>query len=184
MFRRVDRLRRDAVCDGYRRGHRSGPRAVRRHEFPRRRTVRRSIVAQAPVDVAWTSDHDLWAASRPVEHRFLAVGDTDEGLLNSLDTSIDYLVNLEAGAEVEVWARTPQGDVDVTIVPPDVAYDFQVALSLDDRELERLVDSGEGLYGYDVREPFVAERSGVHRFKVFAFGGAATVFRFTVSHDD
>jgi hypothetical protein len=135
----------------------------------------------APVDVSWTSDQALWPASLPVTTKALALGDTAKGVLNAYDTAYAYTVDLDAGQQVEVWARSPQGDMEVDVVPPNVTYDAVTAYDPEHAGVQLYSDSEEGLFGLDVRENFTAKVAGTYRFNVYDADATTTAFRFSVS---
>ncbi len=134
----------------------------------------------APVDVSWTSDLELWPRSRPVVLHELGLGETVDEVLSAFDTSVDFVVELEADEDVEIWARSPHGDVFVEVLPPGVVLDALAAHDPTVVGIEEFDDSGEGLYGLDVHEAFTPETSGSYRFRVSAYDQIATAFRFSV----
>jgi S1-C subfamily serine protease len=140
-------------------------------------------LTDAPIDVAWTSDGALWSESRSVAPQPLAVGDTADEIFNAYDTSLDYLVDLDEGATVEVWARSPQGDVAVDVIEPGVTLDAITSYDADAAGVDMFDDSGEGLYGLDVRERYTAKETGTYRFRVYSIDGATEAIRFSVTDD-
>jgi S1-C subfamily serine protease len=137
-------------------------------------------LATAPTGVAWTSDQALWPLSGPIDTVEASVGEEVEGVFLTYDATVDVAVPLEAGQELEVVARTPQGDVDVAVLPPGTVVDALVVFDPEAAGLEVFVDSDEGLYGLDVREPFAPETSGTYRFRVTSFDGVPVAWRFQV----
>jgi hypothetical protein len=138
-------------------------------------------LADAPLTVAWSSDEELWAESDPVTAEELMVGDVAENVFNAFDTSHSYLVELAAGETVEVSGRSPQGDIDVEVVPPGLVYDAVAAYDPERAGATYLFDSDVGLYGLDVLESFTATTAGVYRFDVYIANGTTTAYRFSVT---
>jgi S1-C subfamily serine protease len=141
-------------------------------------------VATESVDVEWSSDQPLWPLSRPITTESMDVGDTIDGILSGYDSGQDVTVDLAAGQEVELWARSPQGDMTVTVVPPGATLDAVSLTAPEAKGLEVFEDSGVGLLGYDVQERFTAERAGTYRFAVSNYDGTPVAWRFTVTDCD
>jgi hypothetical protein len=135
----------------------------------------------APVDVAWTSDQALWPASLPVTTQALALGATAKGFLNAYDTAYEYTVDLDAGEQVEVWARSPQGDIELEVVPPNVTYDAVAAYDPEHAGAKMYSDSQEGLFGLDVRDLYTAKVAGTYRFFVYDADATTTAFHFSLT---
>lgn len=102
-------------------------------------------------DHKWSSNLELWPANQQPVVQGVEVDDTLEGLLNSSDVHVDHLVDLEAGEEIEVWARSPQGDVAVVVIPPGGIVDQVGFFDPARAGFTQFDDSNEGLYGLDVR---------------------------------
>ena len=114
----------------------------------------------AQVEVPWTSDQPMWPLSRPIETLPIELGKTVDGILSGYDAGTDLTVDLEAGQEVELWARSPQGDMSVTVFAPGQVLDAVGLMAPDVRGLEVFEDSDVGLFGYDVQERYTAETAG------------------------
>lgn len=135
----------------------------------------------AQVEVPWTSDQPLWPLSRPIDTVPTKLGETVDGILSGYDSGTDVTVDLEAGQEVELWARSPQGDMSVTVLAPGQVLDAVAMLAPDVRGLEIFEDSDVGLFGYDVQERYTAETAGTYRFAVTNFDGVPVAWKFTVT---
>jgi S1-C subfamily serine protease len=138
-------------------------------------------VGTGSVDVPWTSDQPLWPLSRPITTEPMDVGDTIDGILSGYDSGQDVTVELEEGQEVELWARSPQGDMTVMVVPPGATLDAVGLNAPEVKGLEVFEDSDVGLPGYDVQERFTAEAAGTYRFALSNYDGTPVAWRFTVS---
>lgn len=135
-------------------------------------------LAPGPVEVAWTSDLPLWVLSGPIDTVEAAVGERITGTFLTYDAIEDVAVELEAGQELEIRAATPQGDVDVTVIPPGGVVDAVAAFDPTLVGFEVFQDSGAGLYGLDVEEPFTADETGTYRFRVESFDGVPVAWSF------
>lgn len=95
----------------------------------------------------------------------IAVGDRVTGQIDPLEMGGDtYLVNLDAGETVEIFAGSATGDVGYSVREPgqkvaDATY---------------VDDSGLGLFGADASDTFRAETAGMHRLTVYSADGTAT----------
>ena len=125
-------------------------------------------LADAPVDVSWTSDLPLTLASRPVSTEVLAVGDEIEHVVGGFDTAHDVVLQLEAGQEVEVHVHTSQGDPGVMVFRPGQALDHLTLADPEAAGVEVVDDNDEGLYGLGARATVTADESGPHRFRVYS----------------
>jgi hypothetical protein len=116
-----------------------------------------------------------------VTTRVLPRGDTQFGILNAFDTELAYTMHLDAGETLHVWARSPQGDMEVDVVPPNVKYDAVTAYDPEHAGVTTFSDSDEGLFGLDVHEDYTAKVGGTYVFQVYSGDDATTAFRFSVS---
>jgi S1-C subfamily serine protease len=141
-------------------------------------------VTDAPLDVAWSSDLLLTAASKPVEEISMAIGDDPiDRVLGAYDTAIDVLVELTEGQRVTIAARSPQGDPAFYVFGPDEILDAETIHRAYDEWEEGegyYDDSGHGPFGLDAEAVYTARTTGVHRFHVLAFDGEPTLLRFSV----
>ena len=109
--------------------------------------------------------------------------DTDDGrpveLLERIGGTIDpleangdsFLLELQAGEAVEIFAGSPTGDVGFEVVGP----------GQDGRDATYVDDSGLGLFGVDARDVYRAETAGTHRITVYSADGTATGYVFEVA---
>ncbi len=141
-------------------------------------------LAESEVQVPWTSDQALWPLSRPIGTESIEVGDTVDGILSGYDSGQDLTVDLEEGQEVEIWARSPQGDMSVTVLPPGSKLDAIAVWAPEVSSLETFEDSDVGLFGLDVQERFTAEQTGTYRFAVTNYDGVPVAWRVTVTDCD
>lgn len=135
----------------------------------------------APVAVAWASDQPLWPLSSPLGSTRLTVGEEASGVLGGYDSGHELVVDLAANQEVQLWARSPQGDVSLLVVPPGAALDAVAAFNPDVAGFKAFEDSQVGLYGFDVRERFTAGVAGTYRFRLATSDGSPVAWKFTVS---
>lgn len=82
----------------------------------------------------------------------IAVGDRVEGVVESLEDSDSYVVDLDEGEGIEIYAGSGPGDMGFIVQAPGQA--LADALFVD--------DSDAGLSGYDAKGTFTAEASGEH----------------------
>ncbi|UDY36332.1 S1C family serine protease [Dermatobacter hominis] len=141
-------------------------------------------LSTSTVEVAWSSDQPMWPLSRPIETESMNVGDTVEGILSGYDSGHDVTVDLEEGQQVELWARSPQGDMNVTVVPPGATVDAVSLYAPEARGLQLFEDSDVGLFGYDVQERYTAEATGTYRFALSNYDAVPVAWRFTVTDCD
>ena len=88
--------------------------------------------------------------------RRIAVGEPVHGVLDPLEVSDSYLLDLQAGETIDVFAGSAYGDVAFDVRAPGHAIGDAYVVD----------DSGTGLTGVDARGRFVAETSGTHRIIV------------------
>jgi hypothetical protein len=103
------------------------------------------------------------------------------GVLGGYDSGHDITVELTAGQEVELWARSPQGDVSLAVIPPGTTIDAVAAFDPDVAGLELFEDSDAGIYGYDVRERFTPKATGTYRFRLSTSDGVPIAWKFTAT---
>ena len=97
---------------------------------------------------------------RPIE-----LSDRLRGTIDPLETSGDsFLIHLEVGEEVEVFAGSATGDVGFEIKAPGQKS----------RDAFYVDDSSIGLFGVDARDVYKAETAGTHRITVYSSDGAGT----------
>lgn len=133
-----------------------------------------------PVDVAWTSDLPLTRASLPVEERTVEVGDQIDVVLGVFDTSVDALVELDAGQRVELYARSPQGDVSFAVFTPEQKLDHLSLADPDGAGVEYYDDTDDGLYGVDAKTSYEASVAGTYRIRLALADGEFSLLRFSV----
>ncbi|MGQ0431476.1 MAG: S1C family serine protease [Microthrixaceae bacterium] len=133
-----------------------------------------------PVDVAWTSDLPLFPASQPVREVSMEVGGKTDHILWALDTAVDVLIDLESGQEVELYARSPQGDVGFTVFGPSLSLDHLTSADPEGAGALYVDDTDDGLFGVDARELYVAEATGTHRIRLFINDDVGVFLRFSV----
>ena len=137
-------------------------------------------LTDAPMDIPWTSDLPLVAASRPVTSEQLAPGDRVERVIGGFDTAVDVLVDLTAGQEVEVHSHASQGDPAFLVFRPGRELDHLTMADPEGAGVELVDDTDDGLYGLGARATVEAESPGVHRFRVFSNDYNAVKVRISV----
>ena len=130
--------------------------------------------------VEWASSEKAYVMSPPAEQHTMKPGETIDRVATSYQQLTDVSVTLEAGDSVELYARSPQSDVAIIVIPPSVAADPLVAVDPDTAGGKLIDDSGKGLYDSDAQEVFTAKESGVHRIRVGIIDGYLGAFRFSV----
>ena len=149
--------------------------------------VAAEVVIQLAVGVkdaalTWTSSLPLWPLTEQVEPRTLTLDEPVEGTISGFRAGIPFDVELEAGVEVELLASSPQGDLAIILAPPGVTMNaVDVDPEVDHEQLEYFDDSGEGLYGFGVRETFTPEVSGVHRLWLNNYDMTPVAYRVAVT---
>ncbi|MEO6120563.1 MAG: serine protease [Acidimicrobiales bacterium] len=124
-----------------------------------------------PVELRYISTVPLGRYDDVDEGRRLRPGQRLEGILDSLETRGDsFLVDLDEGEEVEIFASSATGDVGFSVRAPGGEPDDDVFVD----------DSDEGLFGVDAKDTFTAERTGEHRITVFSSDGRATAYALRV----
>lgn len=88
----------------------------------------------------------------------IAVGQTVNGEIDPLEGGDLYLLELEAGDEVEIHAGSATGDMAYSIQAPGQAAADSTVVD----------DSGTGLHGLDAEERYEATASGAYQVYVFA----------------
>lgn len=109
--------------------------------------------------VTLTSDEPFVVVSGDPAPVPLSVGEAVTGILDMLEVSDSYVVELAEGDEIDVRAASPAGDMRFRVVPPDTWLG----------EAEEFDDSPGGLYGFDAEGRFRADTSGPHRIVVSAW---------------
>ena len=118
----------------------------------------------APAELLWTSDLPLWPLTKVLDVATLTIGEPSEGIVGGYQAGVPFQVELTAGQEVEFSASSPQGDVALLVAPPDRPLNsFDVSFGVPDPAIDAFEDSGEGLYGLDVLEPFTADVAGTYQ---------------------
>jgi hypothetical protein len=134
----------------------------------------------APVDIAWRSDQPLVRASRTVEEETLSLDDQIDRVINPFDTAVDVLVDLDEGQEVELHARSPQGDVGLMVFAPDLELDHLTMYDPEGAGAELFDDTDDGLYGYDAKTTYRSRAAGVHRIRLFINDVTTVHLRFSI----
>lgn len=137
-------------------------------------------LADAPLEVAWSSNLPVAVASRAVTEEPMAVGDTVDRLFSSFDTAIDLLVDLDTGQEVLLHVRSAVGDVGMIVFPPSMTLDHVTASDPEGAGAEVFEDTGDGLYGLDARARYEAAESGLHRIRLYSNELISVRLRFSV----
>jgi hypothetical protein len=137
-------------------------------------------LTDGPIEVAWQSDLPLVAASRPVTERTAGLGEDVDIVLGFMDTSVDVLVELNAGQRVEAHARSPQGDPGFVVFPAGVKLDHLTMADPESAGADFYDDTDDGLYGYDARATIEAETAGTYRFRVYSNEEVSIPVRFSV----
>ncbi|HEX2699184.1 MAG TPA: serine protease [Acidimicrobiales bacterium] len=115
--------------------------------------------------VAYTSNVALGRYDDADDDRPIEVGERVQGTIDPLELAGDtYVVDLEQGEQVDVFAGSATGDVGYEVRAPgqtgaDATY---------------VDDSGLGLFGADARDVYVADASGPHRITVYSADGTGT----------
>jgi hypothetical protein len=95
----------------------------------------------------------------------LRVGQRVTGVIDALEAAGDtYLLDLDAGQAVEIFAGSATGDVGYEVREP--GRTGAEATFVDDSDL--------GLFGADARDIFKAKTTGVHRLTVYSADGSGT----------
>lgn len=139
-----------------------------------------ALLTDAPVAVSWTSDLPLTAASLPVKERTIKVGDQIDEVLGSFDTAVDAIVELTAGQKVELYARSPQGDVSFTVFAPEQKLDHLTMADPEGAGVEYYDDTDDGLYGVDAKTTYTAKTAGIYRIRLGMSDGQFSLLRFSV----
>lgn len=99
------------------------------------------------------------------ENSPLAVGDRVTGVIDPLEGAGDtYLVELEEGEAIDIFAGSATGDVGYEVREPGQTG----------KDATYVDDSGLGLFGADARDVYEAKTSGVHRITVYSADGSGT----------
>jgi S1-C subfamily serine protease len=117
-------------------------------------------LTDAPLEIKWQSDLPLAAASHPVIEKTIPVGGQIDHVFGGLDTAVDVLVDLAQGQEVQLHARSPQGDPGFDVYPPDTKLDNLTVVDPEGAGIEMFDDTDDGLYGVDAKTTYQAESSG------------------------
>lgn len=133
-----------------------------------------------PVEVAWESDLPLFEASRPVSERTLRPGENFDSLFGGLDTSVDIMVDLEAGQRVQVHARSPQGDPGFAVFGPGTKLDHLTLADPEGAGVDFYDDTDDGLFGVDAKATISVEASGTYRFRLYSNDYNSTRVRFSI----
>ena len=88
----------------------------------------------------------------------IRIGESVRGVLDPLEVSDTYLLELWAGQTVEIFAGLAYGDVAFEVLAP--GQSVADALSVDDSDI--------GLSGLDAQARYDAETSGIHRMNVLS----------------
>ena len=140
-----------------------------------------ALFIDAPVDIAWRSDQPLVRASKTITAQTLAVDDRIDRVINPFDTAVDVLVDLDAGREVELNARSPQGDVGFTVFEPDLKLDHLTMFDPEGAGAEFFDDTDDGLYGLDAKTTYKPAASGSYRIRLFINDFNTIQLRFSVT---
>lgn len=138
-------------------------------------------LTDSPIEVAWQSDLPLFPVSRAVVEEKLDVGGRIDRIFGGFDTSVDVLVDLGAGQEVELSARSPLGDPHFDIYQPGRRLDHLTVLDPEGAGIENVDDTDDGLSGLDATSVFTATTAGTHRLRVFSNEMTTTQIRFSVT---
>lgn len=137
-------------------------------------------LTDAPVEVPWESDIPLIVASRQVSEVVIELGGQVDKVIGGFDTAVDVLVNLTEGQRVQLYARSPQGDADVTVFEPGRKLDHLTMADPEAAGAESFTDTEDGLYGLDSKTHYDVKKTGQYRFRL-SIGDVNTVrVRFTV----
>ncbi len=121
-------------------------------------------VGARDIEVGWTSTLPLWQLTEPAPVTTLALDEPVEGTISGFRSGVLFEVALEEGDEVRITASSPTGDLDVVLAPPGAPMtSVDVDPDVEADGFEYFIDSGEGLYGVGVDEPFTATATGAHR---------------------
>ena len=123
--------------------------------------------------LAVTSSIPLIEIELPYVEADLELGETVTGVVNHLDDSVVYLVDLEAGVSVEVAARSAVGDMGWDLFPLEDTGD-----TLDEFYAD---DGGGGLFDLDAVEEITPTVDGPHLLVIYTWDGIATAFEASVT---
>jgi len=138
-------------------------------------------LSDTAVDQPWTAAPGLFPVSVTRPTSPIKVGETDDILFTTIVTTVDYTVELTAGQNIEVFARSAAGDLDYLFIDPSVTLNA-VTLNLDEVEgIESVGDTDDGIYGTDARKSFDITTSGTYRIRVTSNGGVAELGRLSVT---
>ena len=140
-----------------------------------------ALFIDAPVDIAWRSDQPLVRASRTIEEQTLSIDDQIDRVINPFDTAVDVLVDLDAGQEVELNARSPQGDVGLTVFEPDLKLDHLTMFDPEGAGAEFFDDTDDGLYGLDAKTTYKPAASGIYRIRLYINDLNTIQLRFSIA---
>ena len=124
--------------------------------------------------MTFTSSVPLGRYDDADEDRSVRLGDRLEGVVDGLESGDTFLVDLQRGEEVEIFAGSATGDVGFSIRGPGVSVKDEVVVD----------DSDVGLFRVDAEDTFEPETSGPHRITVFSADGRATGYVLKVNRTD
>lgn len=139
-----------------------------------------ALFTDTPVDITWTSDLALTAASLPVVEKQVKVGDQIDIVLGAFDTAVDALVPLTAGQRVELYARSPQGDVGFAVFTPEMKLGHLTMVDPQGAGVEFYDDTDDGLYGVDAKTTYEAKTAGTYRIRLALSDGQFSLLRFSI----
>lgn len=112
--------------------------------------------------MAFTSNVPLGRYDDTDENHRLKVGDRVLGTIDPLEGGGDsYVVQLDAGEEIDIFAGSPTGDVGYEVRAPGQSTSDATYVD----------DSGLGLFGADARDTYKAEAAGLYRITVNSADG-------------
>ncbi|MGI8685785.1 MAG: S1C family serine protease [Acidimicrobiales bacterium] len=115
--------------------------------------------------VTYTSNVALGRYDDVDDNEPLGAGERVTGVIDPLETAGDtYLIDLEEGEQIEIFAGSATGDVGYEMREPGQTGEDATYVD----------DSGIGLFGVDARDLYTAETSGTHRLTVYSADGTGT----------
>ena len=138
-------------------------------------------LAKGPAKVDWSSTESLVAVGQARPEQTLDLGRNVEQVFSPYDDASDLLVDLSAGQEVELYARSPIGDLGLIVFgpgadPADPGAFFGGSAS----GVVNLEDTDDGLYGVNARRRYKVKDTGKYRVRMYSNDSLTEIGRFSI----